>query len=132
MKAMAERFDFDTMLIALNHQQKGREKFEEEAVPAAAQKGMGVMVMKVIRPRETVQSITPAELIQHALSLPQVHGAVIGTNSLEVLANNRALLQRFKTLPDKEMKRIRMALQPFYRNPHLEWMQPDYRDGEWV
>ncbi len=132
MKAAAERYDFETMLIALNHYSKGQEKFEEHAVPYAARKGMGVIVMKAIRPRETVKSIQAKDLIRYALSLEHVNAAVIGTDSIEVLKQNIELIKTFQPMTEQEMIHIRTALAPFYRHPKLEWMHERYRDGYWV
>ena len=129
MKLAAERYEFDTMLIALNHYQKGNEKFEEHAVPFAAQKGMGVLAMKVIRPREKNKNLKATDLIRYALSLKHVNAAVIGTDSLTVLKQNIELIKNFKPLSDPEMERLRVALAPFYRHEGLEWMHPAYEDG---
>ena len=54
MAAMVKRFDFDSMLIALNHYQERQGDLERDAVPAAAERGLGVAVIKVIRPREKI------------------------------------------------------------------------------
>jgi len=132
MALAARQYDFDTMLIALNHYNEGEENFEKMAVPVAAQKGLGIMVIKVIRPRETVKSITPKELIQYALSLKNVHAAVIGIDSIEVLKENIALIKDFKMLDSDKMDNIRISLNPFYRHEGVEWMQPHYRDGFWA
>ncbi len=129
MKAMAERYEFDSMLIALNHYSKGRQKFEEEAVPAAARRGLGVSVMKVVRPREKVKDIPAEKLILYALSLPHVTAAVVGMDSLEVLRKNLALLRSFKPLEESEMERLRVGLRPFYDADDLPWLNPNYRDG---
>ncbi len=129
MAYTAENYGLDFMLCALNHYQKGKESFEGNAVPAAFDNGLGVMVMKVIRPRETVKSLTPKQLIRYALSLPKVHGAVISMNSLEVMKLNIELLKAFQPLTEAEMEQTATALAPFYRSEELEWMQPGYRDG---
>jgi aryl-alcohol dehydrogenase-like predicted oxidoreductase len=129
MKLAAEIYDFDTMLIALNHQQKGKEPFEENPVPFAAGKGMGVLAMKVIRPRETVKGLSPDDLIKYALSLKGVTAAVVGTDSIEVLQKNIATIRSFKPLGDERMKELRGALDPFYKSKTLPWMQPGYYDG---
>lgn len=129
MKLAAEMYDFDTMLIALNHQQKGKEPFEENPVPFAAGKGMGVLAMKVIRPRETVKGLSPDDLIKYALSLKGVTAAVVGTDSIEVLQKNIATIRSFKPLGDERMKELRGALDPFYKSKTLPWMQPGYYDG---
>ena len=102
--AMVERFDLDTVLIALNHQPGTQRRHGKGAIPAAAKKGLGVMVIKVIRPRETVAGLDPADLIRYALTLEHVDSAVIGTDSLEVLRKNVALLRDFQKMTPAEMR----------------------------
>jgi aryl-alcohol dehydrogenase-like predicted oxidoreductase len=129
MKLAAEMYDFDTMLIALNHQEQGKQPFEEQPVPFASKKGMGVLAMKVIRPRETVNGLAPDDLIKYALSLKDVTAAVIGTDSVDVLNKNIATLQSFKPLSDERMQELRAQLDPFYKSNKLPWLQPGYHDG---
>jgi predicted aldo/keto reductase-like oxidoreductase len=131
MARAASDYEFDTMLVALNHYSDDGDKFEENAVSAAAKKNMGIMVMKVIRPRETVIDLDPRDLIKYALSLPNVHGAVVGIDSMEVLKENIEILKAFKPLNQDRMKELRAQLSPFYRNKNLEWMGEHYRDGLW-
>jgi len=129
MIALADRFDFDTMLIALNHYSERIGDFEKQAIPAAAGKKMGVLVIKVIRPREKVESLSPEELVRYALSLPYVNAAVIGTDSLEVLKKNIEIVKNFKPMNQEEMQKIRVDLQPFFEGEEIPWMRPDYSDG---
>jgi uncharacterized protein len=129
MTAAANRYDFDTMLIALNHHAERVGDMEKGAIPAAAAKGMGVMVIKVIRPRETVEGIVPEDLIRYALTLEHVNNAVIGHDSLEVLKENIALLKEFKAMSAAEMEAMSARLDPFFSGNRLPWMQPQYRDG---
>ncbi len=128
MKKAAEMYDFDTMLIAMNHQLPGQ-PFEEQAVPAAASKGMGILAMKVIRPRENINSLQPSELIRYALSLENISAAVIGIDSLAVLKDNINLVQNFAPLSPSRMEEISVKLTPFYRHENLVWMEPWYEDG---
>lgn len=129
MKAMADRYAFDTMLIALNHYAEREGDFEKQAIPYAAKKKMGVLAMKVIRPRETVNSVTPEQLIRYALSLNDVTAAVLGTDSLDVLKKNRELLMNFEPMRPAEMEKISVALAPFYQRQVFPWQQPGYCDG---
>jgi len=129
MKAMLSRYDFDTMLIALNHYSERVGDMEQDAIPAAAQKKMGVMIIKAIRPRETVKTVTPDELVRYALSLPHVHAAVIGTDSVDVVKKNIENLKNFRPMDAEEMKKIRADLRPFFEPKNIPWMQPGYRDG---
>ncbi len=131
MKKAAMNYDFGTMLIAMNHMQEG-EKFEENAIPAAVDKGLGVLAMKVIRPRETVENLDPAKLIRYALSLDHVSAASVGIDSMEVLKTNIELIKDFKPLTEPEMEEMRIALVPFYRHENLAWMQPGYVDGQFA
>jgi predicted aldo/keto reductase-like oxidoreductase len=129
MTAMVNRYDFDTMLIALNHHTEAKGDMEKGAIPAAAAKGLGVMVIKVIRPRETVPGIVPEDLIRYALTLEHVTSAVIGHDSLDVLKENLALLKEFKTMSPAEMDAMSVRLAPFFAGDRLPWLQPGYRDG---
>jgi hypothetical protein len=128
--AMVERLDLDTMLIALNHQQGTQGDMEKAAIPAASKKGMGVMIIKAIRPRETVAGLNPEDLIRYALTLEHVTSAVIGTDSLEVLRKNIALLRNFQKMTPAEMREMSRQLRPFFEGRGLPWMQPGYRDGQ--
>jgi len=129
MTVMVNCYDFDTMLIALNHHTEAKGDMEKGAIPAAAAKGLGVMVIKVIRPRETIEGIVPEDLIRYALTLEHVSSAVIGHDSLDVLKENIALLKEFKTMSAAEMEAMSARLDPFFRGNELPWMRPGYRDG---
>jgi len=130
MAEAARRHEFDTMLIALNHYQERRGNFEGGAIPAAAARNMGVMIIKAIRPRETVKDIAAEDLLRYALSLPLVHSAVVGTDSVEVVRRNAALLRNFRPLAPREMKALAVKLEPFMAGNHSPWMQSGYHDGE--
>lgn len=130
MAAMAERFDLDAMLIALNHYEGTEGDLERGAIPAAARKGLGIDVIKVIRPRETVKDVAPETLVRYALSLPHVTAAVIGTDGVEIVRKNVALARGFKPMDAEEMKKVRAGLQPFFGSGSLPWESSGYRDGE--
>ncbi len=93
---------------------------------------MGVLAMKVIRPRETVAGLNPEELVRYALSLDNITAAVIGIDSVEVLNKNLATMQSFKPLSKERMNELRAELDPFYRSNHLPWMQSGYHDGMYL
>jgi hypothetical protein len=102
---------------------------EGGAVPAAAGKNMGVMIIKSIRPRETVKEIAAEDLIRYSLSLPLVHSAVIGMDGVDVVQKNAALLKNFRPMAPEEMKKLAVKLEPFLAGGQAPWMQPGYRDG---
>jgi aryl-alcohol dehydrogenase-like predicted oxidoreductase len=130
MKRAAELYDFEAMMIALNHNiPEGTEKLEEYAVPFAANKGLGVIAMKVIRPRETIEGLDPHDLIKYALSLKQFSVVNIGTDKMDVLKENIELLKKFQPLTESRMEEIRLALEPFWNHKNLAWMKSGYKDG---
>jgi hypothetical protein len=90
---------------------------------------MGIIVMKVIRPRENIDSLKAEDLIRYALSLQKPHVAVIGTDSLEVVEKNREILVNFAPMSTEEMKKIKGDLDPFFAGKDVPWMQPGYTDG---
>jgi predicted aldo/keto reductase-like oxidoreductase len=134
MQTLARRGDFDTMLIAMNHwgNQKTPQPRQELAVPAALAQGMGVMLMKAIRPRDTIAGIDPRDLIRFALSLEGPAGVVVGVDSPEVVESNLSILRTFQPMDASEKQIMARRLSPFFRHEHLEWMQPGYRDGNWA
>jgi aryl-alcohol dehydrogenase-like predicted oxidoreductase len=125
----ARRFDFDTMLFALNHYSEGQQDRQETAIPAAVSKNMGILVMKVIRPRETDESMNVTDLVRYALSLEHVTAAVIGTDSLDVVTQNAQLAKSFVPMDTQEMERVAAKLRPVFNSGQLAWMQPGYTDG---
>ena len=130
MKRAVELYDCDVMMMALNHQSTdGTQKFEELPAPLAMKKGMGVVAMKVIRPRETINGLAASDLVRYALSLQDFHLANIGMDSMDVLKSNLEIIRDFTPLDAPKMDELRLALQPFYRGQNLPWMKPAYLDG---
>jgi hypothetical protein len=132
LRMMVERGNFDGLLMALNHYDRGREPRQEQVLPAARAKGMGVLVMKVIRPREKDPSLAPTDLLRYALTLEEPHALTVGTDSLSVLEANLSLLRNFQPLPADEMKRIAAVWESLDRGGTLPWSQPGYHDGAWA
>ncbi|MEI7808865.1 MAG: aldo/keto reductase [Verrucomicrobiota bacterium] len=133
LKSMADRGDFDTMLMALNHynQSKNPQPRQALVLPAAKAKGLGVMVMKTVRPRENIINLDPNELVRYALSLSGPDGILLGMESVAVIDSNLKTLRTFKPLEEQRMKELALDLSPFYRHENLPWMKFGYRDGKW-
>jgi predicted aldo/keto reductase-like oxidoreductase len=134
LKLMTERGNFDTMLFAMNHYNMATnpQKRTELVIPAVKAKGMGVMLMKVVRPRETVKELKTTDLIRFALSLHGPDGIALGMDSMEVVKSNLEILRNFRPMEDTRMKELAQQLTPFYRHENLPWMQEGYSDGNWA
>jgi predicted aldo/keto reductase-like oxidoreductase len=129
LKEMADTGRFDTMLFAMNHYGSNKEDRQGIVIPAAKQKGMGVMLMKTIRPKETIQGLDPAGLINFALSLEGPDGIIVGMDSKKVVESNLQILRKLKPMSKEDKAKYAEALFPFFNHHNLDWMRPDYRDG---
>jgi uncharacterized protein len=132
LKMMADKGIFDSMLMAMNHYDGNKEQRQELVIPAAKAQEMGVMLMKVVRPRETIKTFDPKDLIRYALSLKGPDGIVLGMDSMDVVKSNIEILRNFKPMEETKMKEIALQLTPFYRHQNLPWMTPGYHDGNWA
>ncbi len=79
--------------------------------------------------KETVEGISPEELIRYALSLEHVSAATVGIDSLEVLKKNIDLVKNFRKMSPADMQKMTAALKPFFQGRRLFWMNPKYTDG---
>ncbi len=132
MKSMADRGDFDTMLIAMNHWGNHENDRKNITIPAALNKGMGVMLMKAVRPKDQNPDYDGSELVRFALSLNGPAGLTVGMESKEVLQKNLDLLRNFKPMTEEEKTKMAASLSPFFDHKNLEWMLPSYEDGNWA
>ena len=74
-----------------------------EMVREAKEKGMGVILMKVVRPRETVKGLNPEDLVRYALSLKGPDVIVLGLDSIEVVKSNLEILRNFQPMDEAKI-----------------------------
>ena len=129
LRAMVDTGRFDSMLFAMNHYDQNKNDRQGMVMPAAENKGMGIMLMKTVRPKETINGLDPKELVRFAMSLDGPHGVIVGMDSMKVVESNLSLLRNFKPMDQSEKQRYAMLLAPFFRHEKLAWMQPGYHDG---
>jgi hypothetical protein len=122
---------FDSMLFAMNHYGNNTENRQGTLIPAAKKTGMGVMLMKTVRPKETIQGIETGELVRYALSLEGPDGIVVGMDSKRVVDSNLNILRNFKPMNTSEKSKYSATLSPFFQHHNLEWMKNGYHDGYW-
>lgn len=129
LKAMADTGRFDSMLFAMNHYGDNKDDRQGLVLPATIKQGMGIMLMKTVRPKETVQGVNASELLRFALSLEGPSGIVVGMDSKKVVDSNLNLLRNFKPMSTDEKAKYAMILSPYFRHENLEWMNRSYHDG---
>lgn len=131
LKSMIGTGRFDSMLFAMNHYGDNKENRQGTLIPSAKVRGMGVMLMKTVRPKETIQGIEIRELVRYALSLDGPNGIAVGMDSKKVVESNLNLLRNFKPMGAAEKLKYTSILSPYFRHENLEWMSSGYHDGYW-
>jgi uncharacterized protein len=113
MAQAIEHNDLDCVQMAMNPARASR--FEEQALPAAVKKNLGVICMKVTAQEKLVGTgagrTDMERLIRYALSLP-VSTAVVGMPKPEFVEQNIALARAFAPLSPAEMDKVRQQVAP--------------------
>jgi aryl-alcohol dehydrogenase-like predicted oxidoreductase len=121
------RFDFDTVLIALNAADTLRLSFARTVLPEAVRRGMGVIGMKVyaagVLLRRGANSLTSAEAMGYVLSLPGVSTVIIGCSSPQEVDENAYNARAFQCFDEPTMRTLeekthsRAAIFTSYKRP---------------
>ena len=132
LKMMIDTGRFDSMLFAMNHWDGPTDDRQGVLIPAAKERGMGVMLMKSVRAKETIPGIDAAELVRFALSLDGPDGLALGMDSRKVVDSNLNILRNFKPMNAEEKIKYAELLTPFFLHENLPWMKKAYYDGKWA
>jgi predicted aldo/keto reductase-like oxidoreductase len=126
LEAMS-RFDFDTVLIALNVADIHRLSFARTVLVEAARRGMGVIGMKVYAAGTLLRTdslgSTSAEAMGYVLSLPGVSTVIIGCSSPDEVDDNARIAREFQPFDGTAMRAIEERTGPragfftSYKNP---------------
>ena len=117
LEAMS-RFNFDTVLIALNVADVHRLSFARSVLVEAAKQGMGVIGMKVYAAGALVQgagealSVTSADAMGYVLSLSGVSTVVIGCSSPAEVDDNARIARSFQPFDERKMRTLELCTQP--------------------
>lgn len=137
MTDLIEKGDLDCVIVAMNHYPRGLDRTTprlDQVIPKAKEKNMGRLLMKVIRPLDTMEGlkIDANNLIRYALSHDDINGITVGMDSMQVLEANLKTLRAFTPMNALEKQEVALALTPFFNNKELPWMNKSYRDGNWT
>jgi predicted aldo/keto reductase-like oxidoreductase len=115
LEAMS-RFDFDTVLIALNVADIHRLSFAQTVLVEAARRGMGVIGMKVYAAGAllgaTSLGSTSDEAMGYVLSLPGVSTVIIGCSSPDEVDDNARIAREFQPFDGAAMRAIEERIGP--------------------
>jgi aryl-alcohol dehydrogenase-like predicted oxidoreductase len=116
-KRCIDMFDFDTVLIPVNPAEPFYKSYIDTVLPAASQKGMGIIAMKIyFRGFATrIPGFTGMEpFFRFALSQP-VTTAVIGCDDIHQLEENVSFASSFAPVPQKEQEELLEFVAPYAR-----------------
>jgi uncharacterized protein len=125
MTEALRRYDFDTVLMALNAAQSANPiatrkmvalpAFEQSALPVALGKNMGIISMKVMGQGMLVGvgagKASPSDLLRFNLSQP-VASVVIGVEQVSRLEENIQSARSFVAMSESEKQKLRDAVAP--------------------
>jgi aryl-alcohol dehydrogenase-like predicted oxidoreductase len=117
LKAMAERYPFDNVLVALNAADKHYDPFIEKFLPTAVSKNMGIVGMKIpARDRIFAHGgiITMKEAMDYVMSLP-ISTVIVGLDDIAQLEENIKIAENFKPLSADQMLAIEEKTKPYYK-----------------
>jgi len=124
-----KRFDPDTVLTIFLATRPDNGRYEDELLPLARSRKIGVIGMKAIRYGRQAK-LSATELLRYTLSLDGVHTVVVGLDSLGHLNEDAAAASNFK--PMKQADRFEL-----YQNAGsalvgvlVPWDRADYVDGK--
>ena len=109
------RFDFDTVLVALNAADVHRLPFISTVVNEAVKRNMGVIAMKVCSQKRLLHRLTMAESLGYVWSIPGVSLAIVGCETPEEVDENADLARKFQPFPAEKMRELEMRTQAEHR-----------------
>ncbi len=120
-----ERFDFDTVLMALNPADKHHLPFVSTILPLANKKGMGVIGMKIpardrIFKPDGITSIKGP--MAYVLTLP-ISTVIIGCKTVKQLEENVEIARAFTPMPAAEMAKLEMITSTYVAD--ASWFKKD-------
>lgn len=106
-------YGIDVIMNAVNFIDRNTYNFEEKVWPAAAQKQIALVAMKVFggsKPGAQFNSLLPGEhhtlALKYALGLPHLSCAIIGMKTVDELRRNIDLVKTYKPLTEAESAKL--------------------------
>ena len=104
------RFEFDTVLVALNGADNHRLPFVQTVLAEANQRDMGVIGMKVYAAgallRNSSSGLTSAQAMGYVLSLPGISTVIIGCSTTTEVDDNARIARAFRPFDESAMRAI--------------------------
>jgi aryl-alcohol dehydrogenase-like predicted oxidoreductase len=122
LKMLSHDFPFDTVQMPLNALDGTFKSFEQQVLPEANKRGIGVLGMKSLGGSGEIVShgaLTAEDGLRYAMSLP-VATTISGMDSLAVLEQNLRVARGFKPLTPDAMQALRESARVFASDGRYE------------
>jgi aryl-alcohol dehydrogenase-like predicted oxidoreductase len=117
------RYPFDTVLVAVSVLDHFIYSFAEEFLPVAAQKGVGVVGMKVFGYKKLARVADRA--LQYALALP-LTTVIAGCSTMEQLEADLAVAENFTPMTGPERLAFFREVLPLVKPENMPWKASDW------
>jgi len=126
-----KRFDPDTVLTIFLATRPDKGRYEDELLPLARSRNIGVIGMKAIRYGR--QAKLPAtQLLRYALSLDGVHTVIVGLDSFSRLDEDAGVASGFRSMKAAARLQMHRNAAGALADVVVPWDQPGYVDGRVV
>ena len=116
-------FDWDTVQMPLNVLDYHYRSFQNQILPQAKEKNMGIIGMKSLAAGRIFKTdISVQDAIRYSLSLP-ISTLVSGIDSIEVLEQNLKIAREFNKMSEKELNELRIR----YKNEAFKGQHEYYK-----
>ena len=123
-----KRFDPDTVLTTFPCTRPDQGHFEDELLPLARARKMGVIAMKTIRYGREAR-LPARDLLRYALSLDGVTTVIVGLDSLAHLDENARVASGFRPLKEGRRAELSAYARRALAGVPAQWAQAGYIDG---
>lgn len=123
-----KRFDPDTVLTVFPAIRPDKGRYEEEVLPLARSRRVGVIAMKTIRYGHGA-GLAPTELLRYALSLYGVSTVIVGLDSPRHLNENVAVASNFRPMKHARRDELSRRAKHALAGVLPPWERPGYVDG---
>jgi aryl-alcohol dehydrogenase-like predicted oxidoreductase len=116
LKKAIQRYDFDSILVALNAADKHHLSFIDNLLPVAVEKQMGIIGMKVVARGRIFREggLTSMEqAMRYVLTLP-ISTVIVGISNLAELQENVQIATDFHPYTAAEMQQLEDLTKPYY------------------
>jgi len=126
-----KRFDPDTVLTIFLATRPDNGRYEDELLPLARSRKIGVIGMKAIRYGRQAK-LSATELLRYTLSLDGVHTVIVGLDSFSHLNEDAGVATGFESMKGAARFRLHKNAASSLANVVAPWDQPGYVDGKVV